>query len=193
MCAHRVDGEFLVLNGGFDMTIQELYTATRPIPGFSGYFISRCGVVYSTRSSEIVMLTQRLSSSGYISVTITDDNENRTSLGIHRLLALSYVPKRSEDTEVNHIDGNKLNNDLSNLEWTTRSGNEWHKVQQFMTNRTCPVYVQNCITAEIIVVPSMRIADKMIGAAINTVSRQLQLGNYGFYDVYMFWLYRKQE
>lgn len=46
---------------------------------------------------------------------------------IHRLIALHFLDKKEWFNEVNHIDGNKLNNILSNIEWSNRSMNNIHK------------------------------------------------------------------
>lgn len=47
-------------------------------------------------------------------------------LRIHRLVALAYIPNIDNKPEVNHIDGNKQNNNMSNLNWMTRSENQKH-------------------------------------------------------------------
>lgn len=45
---------------------------------------------------------------------------------VHRLKAIVFIPNIENKEQVNHIDGNKSNNDLSNLEWVTRSENMRH-------------------------------------------------------------------
>lgn len=160
--------------------------SAKPIPGFSGYFITRSGELYSTRSGEVIKLKTRLGNSGYISATVTADDGSRTSLGIHRLLALAYLSHDANRTEVNHIDGNKFNNNISNLEWCSHSENEKHKVRNFMTERTKPVVLYNFVTKERIILPSTREADRYLNLPVNSISNLLKYivpNNYGDYIV----------
>lgn len=73
-------------------------------------------------------LKTRLNSAGYESVNIG----NRTWL-VHRLLAISFIPNPLNLPWVNHKDGNKLNNELSNLEWSTKSENAQHAIMLGLT------------------------------------------------------------
>lgn len=47
----------------------------------------------------------------------------------HRVLSLNYIPNPNNYPQINHIDGNKLNNNLSNLEWCTGKHNTIHAVK----------------------------------------------------------------
>ncbi len=62
---------------------------------------------------------------GYLKLTLSKDNSQKT-VPIHILVAKAFIPNPENKPEVNHIDGEKTNNCVSNLEWATRSENELH-------------------------------------------------------------------
>ena len=62
----------------------------------------------------------------YCIIDLSKDGKTITAL-LHRLIALTFIANPNNYKEVNHIDGNKENNSVSNLEWTTRHLNEIHK------------------------------------------------------------------
>ena len=75
---------------------------------------------------------------GYKKVMIYKDNKCKWVL-IHRLVALAFIPNPENKPQVNHKDGNKLNNNVDNLEWVTASENQKHSVEvlhkQFHTRK----------------------------------------------------------
>jgi hypothetical protein len=94
-------------------------TEWRDVPGFGGnYLVSRCGAV-KRRGSELPKV-QTLSR-GYMVVSLWSENKGRT-MPVHRLVAMAFVPG-DHSLSVDHIDGNKVNNHASNLEWVTLTEN----------------------------------------------------------------------
>jgi hypothetical protein len=72
-----------------------------------------------------------LDDTGYYRVSVTHTRPNRTITNydrVHRLIAITYLNNIDDKRTVNHIDGNKLNNNLSNLEWATDYKNQKHAI-----------------------------------------------------------------
>ena len=63
----------------------------------------------------------------YFRVSLSKNNIVR-QFPVHRIVAENFVPRKSGCDFVNHIDGNKHNNAVENLEWVTASGNKMHAV-----------------------------------------------------------------
>lgn len=71
------------------------------------------------------LLKSRLDSKGYPEVCLCHNAKSKR-FRIHRLLAQTFIPNPLNKPCVNHIDGNRQNNALSNLEWVTKSENTLH-------------------------------------------------------------------
>ena len=70
---------------------------------------------------------QRKDAGGYHRISYYEPETKKTRcLMVHRVVAMKYLPNPENKEEVNHIDGNKSNNSVSNLEWVTRSQNHQH-------------------------------------------------------------------
>lgn len=63
---------------------------------------------------------------GYLFYRLRNDNKDTKRFSAHRLVALNFTPNPLEKPEVNHMDGNKENNYLDNLEWVTTKENINH-------------------------------------------------------------------
>lgn len=104
----------------------------KTIKGFNGlYEVSNTGIVVSLRRNRKVMKPYRMPN-GYLHVALTSDK--CYSLRIHRLVAEAFVLNPDSLPEVNHIDGNKENNNDWNLEWTNRSNNMLHALASGLTS-----------------------------------------------------------
>lgn len=94
----------------------------RDIPGYEGlYQVSNEGNVRSIRFNKIRNMKAWLNQ-GYPTVELCVNNQ-RYTVGVHRLVALAFIPNPENKPQVNHKDRNKANDDVSNLEWVTGSEN----------------------------------------------------------------------
>ena len=75
------------------------------------------------------LLSTPVSTDGYCSVALTDTHHVTKSFFLHRLVAMTFIPNTENKSEVNHKDGNKCNNCVSNLEWVTRLENQQHAIR----------------------------------------------------------------
>ncbi|MCC2341873.1 NUMOD4 motif-containing HNH endonuclease [Bacillus tropicus] len=95
----------------------------KEVVGFEGYYVSDLGNV---KGKQGTLLKQQLNkSTGYYHVNVRKNGKPRTNT-IHRLVAEAFLPMVEGKTQVNHIDGDKTNNNVNNLEWVTASENRKH-------------------------------------------------------------------
>ena len=94
----------------------------KTIPFESAYEASTLGRIRNINSEHIKSL--REDRYGYARVTLYPSGKTYT---IHRLVAGTLLPKKEEHTQVNHIDGDKQNNRVVNLEWCDASHNCRHR------------------------------------------------------------------
>lgn len=109
----------------------------KDVKGYEGiYEVSNLGNVKSkdrliVTSKNIVakinqrILKKKVTKKGYERLTLSVSGKHK-DVGVHRLVAQAFIQNPENKKEVNHIDGNKQNNQISNLEWCTRNENEKH-------------------------------------------------------------------
>lgn len=98
-------------------------TEIRPIPNFDGYFASTEGFIYSNKRGMLKQLKgYKSKTSEYLQVGLRQNGKTYKKL-VHRLVAMTFIPNKNNLPEINHIDKNVLNNNISNLEWCTRKQN----------------------------------------------------------------------
>ena len=88
----------------------------------SNYAINVDGNVRSLKTNRFL---KHDLSTGYARVTLSNNKVKKKFL-VHRLVAMEFIPNTHNKPCVNHIDGDKLNNNINNLEWCTYSENERH-------------------------------------------------------------------
>lgn len=93
------------------------------IDGFEKYEVSNLGKVRNIKSGRI--LKPSLNNNGYLVHRLSEHNKQK-QIYLHRIIAISFIDNSEGKPCVNHIDENKANNDLSNLEWCTIRENNIH-------------------------------------------------------------------
>jgi hypothetical protein len=96
----------------------------KTIEGFNNYQVSNLGRILSVRTGKI--RKQFISNKGYPRVGIFSNENKQYTMVTHRIVAKAFIETIHNKLEVNHIDGNKLNNTVSNLEWCDSSENQKH-------------------------------------------------------------------
>ncbi len=96
----------------------------KTIEGFPNYQVSDAGEIMSCKFGKKIILKPRIRS-GYSCVVLCQNGE-RSDCDVHRLVLGAFIGECPEGSEANHLDGNKPNNRLDNLEWVTPSENMLH-------------------------------------------------------------------
>lgn len=114
------------------------------------YYITDTGDVISGKYNR--KLSTALDKDGYVKVTLTSPGKTRHRYSVHRLVMENFCPREDmSELQVNHIDGNKQNNNLSNLEWCTCKQNIKHACEnglrhdQSGTNNNASKYSEETI------------------------------------------------
>ena len=95
------------------------------------YEINELGEIYSYKTNKI--LSGSIFNTGYRMVRLTINGQKK-SYAVHRLVAEAFIPNPENLPVVNHKDGNKLNNNVENLEWVSQSQNRIHAIQTKTSN-----------------------------------------------------------
>lgn len=116
----------------------------KDIKGYEGlYAITEDGQVWSYRRNKYLKQQQ---ARNYLSIELHKDN-NRKNYFIHRLVAETYIPNPHNLPEVNHIDENKYNNCVDNLEWISHKDNMNHGTQKERASTKCKKRIR-CIETD---------------------------------------------
>ena len=118
----------------------------RKINNFPNYSVSNFGNVMNIKTTKILKLNIK---GGYYHVSLVNDFSKKL-FKVHRLVAILFIENSENKPEVNHKDKNKLNNNISNLEWNTRLENCQHRSigLVYKSNKNKPILRLNKDTNE---------------------------------------------
>ena len=106
------------------------------IEAYPNYTVDLQGIVTNVNTKHKIKQTVK---QGRLMVELWKDNKKKHQL-VHRLIAQAFIPNTHNKPQINHIDGNPLNNNIENLEWVTDSENKYHAHRTgLINNRKTPV------------------------------------------------------
>ena len=115
----------------------------KQIEGHPNYFVDITGRVWSKKRGSLRLLKATDNTCGYVFVHLCK-NGSRKTFCIHKLVAQNFLPPRHGKYgqgrgkyQINHIDGNKLNNSVENLEWCTPKENIRHALDKGLKKPVC--------------------------------------------------------
>ena len=117
-----------------------------PIDGFPNYLVTSYGRVLSLKDNNgkdrILEIKQNSGNRHYFYVMLSN-NSKKKRLSVHRLVAQAFIPNPENKPQVNHIDEDKANNHVSNLEWVTAKENCNHGTRNERIKENYPEHIWN--------------------------------------------------
>lgn len=149
----------------------------RPVAGYNSvYEVSNHGRVLRTGTSrpggKARLLKPAIGNRGYWVVALCYGSVRKT-FTVHRLVAAAFLPTQDPTLEVNHIDGDKLNCHITNLEWVTSSGNIQHSYDTGLRTRKLPPDILEFARKRHVQVRSLRVVAKELGVDHTSLHKAL--------------------
>ena len=143
----------------------------KDIEGYEGlYQISNLGRVKSLNRNKV--MTLRVKRNGYKEVSLSKDNTKKHYL-VHRLVAQAFIPNTGNKPTVNHIDEDKTNNNVDNLEWATMKEQNNHGTRLQRVGDRISIVQKNRTDLS----KRVMCSNGEIYPSINEASRVLQIDN----------------
>ena len=161
---YEVNSKVLRMRKGYRMYYkkkQEWKEGFYHIPNFPGYVINGKGVLFSLAGSFPRELSVKAWKDSYPAVSIYDpDKKKYRRVYLHMLIALTFVENEDYANKifVNHIDGNKHNYAVKNLEWVNSVGNNRHMVEAGLSSQNYPCLVKDHSNGKVYKFPSLSFA-----------------------------------
>jgi hypothetical protein len=98
----------------------------KKIEGFNHYLINRMGEIYSEKRD---MIMNSHIKNGYTYISLRTPDKKKKSFRVHRLVAMAFIDNPDNKPQVNHINADKQDNTVENLEWCTMEENIEHSTK----------------------------------------------------------------
>jgi len=151
------------------------------------YYITTQGELFNSKTNKWLK-GQINYKNGYKTYSISIDGESHR-LYAHRMVAETYLPTKNKELEVHHKDGNKLNNDVNNLEWITPKENkELAKLEKYNSMGAKKVYCYDENLKLVAIYPSLAECCRVTGHNGSWLQQQVMAEekflSYGYYWSY---------
>lgn len=184
----KINTTKLIVTLKVPITIKHNNNFYRVISINTRYAVSMDGIILDLETYELVKSHYRVS--GYPTIGLINYNGIRTTRLLHRLISFAWV--KNEDwvkfSIVNHIDGNKLNYAISNLEWVDYKDNNIHAIESGLRTSVKSIMVKNIKTGVVVELRSITEACDYMGRSrmSTTSSKIIGLGKlvYGSNGIY---------
>ena len=137
----------------------------------TSYYITKDGKCFNSNTNKY--LKGQIGKNGYLSYNLTMPNGTKKRCYAHRLVGTAYIPNFDNNkTQINHINGDKLKNNIDNLEWCTPKENQEHAIKNSL--RVFPeVYCFNKNKELVAKYASVREASIAAGISISIIQQEL--------------------
>ncbi|MBR4904422.1 MAG: NUMOD4 motif-containing HNH endonuclease [Selenomonadaceae bacterium] len=136
----KIDAAYFTLQNDLEvwLSLKPLpHEVWRPISGYEKFYeISNYGRIKSFKRSKPAILKGTKNNHGYFMIVLNNNTKPKV-ISIHKIVAQAFIPNLENKPCVNHIDGNKLNNHIGNLEWATLSENTCHAYAMGLIKSGC--------------------------------------------------------
>ena len=119
------EGYYQVSNTGQVRSVERTVTNSRS---------RRCKPFDRVIKSQILRQYKRPKEPGYYLFVVLQKDHKRNYVCVHRLVAEAFIPNDNKKPFINHIDGDKSNNNVGNLEWVTQRENVDHAIKAGLSN-----------------------------------------------------------
>ena len=147
----------------------------KDIPGFPDYQASYCGQIKNARR-DVIMKQQTNKKTNCKIVQLYDKDKKRgVKHNVHRLVAMAWLDNFDSKLQVNHIDGNRLNNSVDNLEMCTAGDNMRHAWCLGLMDNVVKAVSRPVLCIDTgVVYPSVQVAARETGTSAGCIYRICQ-------------------